>query len=394
MQKVVFLVDMNAFFITCEATRNKDLFDKPAAVAGNPEKRTGIILAANYEARKYGVRTAMIVQEALRLCPNMLMVPPDQDFYKTKSQEFMHLLSNYTPTIQQNSIDEAWLDMTGTQALFGRPLEAAEKIMEDLKTQTGLWCSIGISENKFLSKMASNMKKPLGITELWKKDIKDKLWPLPIEYMHGVGEKTAEKFHSIEVATIGDLARLERQSLYKSFGKSGIELHKQANGIDLSAVEITSPDDMKSIGRSTTLPEDIKDIKKLEHVLMQLSEEVGIRARKHNKKGHCVQLTLKFSTFEVITRQTTLPPTYYTKDIYEAGRNLLRKNFRPSKAVRLIGITLKNFEEECLAQQISFFNKEQEKDSKHEKVDRVMDQIRSKYGSDKITRASFIKNKK
>lgn len=392
MQKVIFLVDMNAFFISCEATRNKDLLGKPAAVAGNPKKRTGIILAANYEARKYGVKTAMIVQEALRLCPDMLMVPPDHDFYQMKSQEFMHLLSNYTPVIQQNSIDEAWLDMTGTQALFGTPLETAGKIMEDLKVHTGLWCSIGISENKFLSKMASNMKKPLGITELWKKDIKSKLWPMPIGSMHGVGAKTSERFHTIGVKTIGDLARLEKQSLYKSFGKSGIELYKQANGIDLSPVEASSPDDIKSIGRSTTFPEDIKNIKRLEHALMQLSEDVGIRARKHNKKGHSVQLTLKFSNFEVITRQTTIPPTYYTKDIYETGRALLQKNFQPSKSVRLIGITLKGFEDVCIAQQISFFNKG--KENRHEKVDRVMDQIRSKYGSDKIARASFIKNRK
>lgn len=392
MQKVIFLVDMNAFFISCESTRNQDLFGKPAAVAGDPQKRSGIILAANYEARKFGVRTAMIVHEALRLCPGMLMVPPDHRFYQFKSHEVMDLLSNYTPIVQQNSIDEAWLDMTGTEALFGTPLEAAERIMEDIKVNIGLWCSIGISSNRFLSKMAADMKKPLGITELWEKDIEEKLWPMPIGSMYGVGDKTAEKLNYLGVKTIGNLAGLEKNYLYKYFGKSGIKLQQRANGIDHSLVEINSPDDIKSIGHSTTLPEDIKDIEKLKHILMQLSEEVGIRARRHNKKGNSIQITLKFSDFKVITRQATIAPTFYTKDIYETGCDLLQRIFHPSKAVRLIGVTLKGFEEDCLSQQISFFNKD--KNNKHEKVDVVMDKIRNKYGNDKIGRASLIKNKK
>jgi DNA polymerase-4 len=393
VEKVIFLVDMNAFFISCETTRNHDLMGKPAAVAGDPQKRSGIILAANYEARKFGVRTAMVVHEALKLCPGMLLVPPDHSFYQYKSHEVMKLFSNYTPVVQQNSIDEAWLDMTGTEALFGTPLDAAAKIMEDIKVNLGLWCSIGISENKFLSKMAADMKKPLGITELWKRDIKEKLWPMPIGAMYGVGAKSSEKFNHLGIKTIGELANLEKNYLYKNFGKFGIDLHQHANGIDYSSVEVNSPDDIKSIGHSTTLPEDVKDIERLKHVLMQLSEEVGIRARKHNKKGHCIQITLKFSDFEVITRQTTIKPTFFTKNIYEAGCELLQRNFRPSKAVRLIGITLKGFEDNCFSQQISFFN-HKEKDNKHEKVDMVMDKIRNKYGNNKIGRASLIRNKK
>ncbi|HQB64217.1 MAG TPA: DNA polymerase IV, partial [Sedimentibacter sp.] len=151
MKRVVFLVDMNAFYISCEKTRRPDLEGKPAAVAGDPVNRTGIVLTANYEARKYGVRTAMVLREAFRLCPDLITIPPDHSFYEMKSKEVMKILSDYTPLVQQNSIDEAWLDMTGCEILFGKPLESAKSIMERIRTELDLWCSIGISENKFLA---------------------------------------------------------------------------------------------------------------------------------------------------------------------------------------------------------------------------------------------------
>ena len=175
MKRIVFLVDMNAFFISCEMSRNQGLKGKPAAVAGDPKNRMGIILAANYDARKYGIRTTMLVHEAKKLYPNILLVPPDHEFYEIKSREVMEILSRYTPIVQQNSIDEAWLDMTGCQGLFGEPAETAGRIMADIRRELDLWCSIGISDNKFLAKMASEMKKPLGITEIWQDDIKKKI---------------------------------------------------------------------------------------------------------------------------------------------------------------------------------------------------------------------------
>ena len=153
---------MNAFFISCEMTRNDSLVGIPAAVAGDPKKRTGIILAANYEARSLGVKTAMVLHEALKLCHELKVVPPDHHFYGQKSEEVMNLLSNYTPVLEQNSIDEAWLDMTGSEGMFGKPLDAAKRIINEIKDSLGLWCSIGIAENKFLAKMAVEMKKPLA----------------------------------------------------------------------------------------------------------------------------------------------------------------------------------------------------------------------------------------
>ena len=172
--KIIFLVDMNAFFISCEMSVNPELKGRPAAVAGDPKSRSGIILAANYEARAYGVKTTMLVHEAMSICPGLVIVPPTRGLYEKKSNEFMEILARYAPVIQKNSIDEAWLDLTGCEKLFGEPVAIAQRIMKEIQYELDLWCSIGISENKFLAKMASEMKKPLGITELWKKDVPEK----------------------------------------------------------------------------------------------------------------------------------------------------------------------------------------------------------------------------
>lgn len=233
MQNVIFLVDMNAFFISCEMTRNDSLAVRPS---GDPKKRTGIIVAANYEARSCGVRTAMVLHEALKLCPKIIPVPPDHGFYSQKSKDVMDLLNNYTYVQEQNSIDEAWLDMTGSEALFGGPVEAARLIMEAIKNDLSLWSSIGIAGNKFLAKMAAEMKKPLRITELWEKDIPAKLWPLPVREMYGIGGKTAEKLNRMGILTIGQLAKFGINFVVKAFGKGGKELYLHAKGIDCSPV--------------------------------------------------------------------------------------------------------------------------------------------------------------
>ncbi|MCX5828656.1 MAG: DNA polymerase IV [Deltaproteobacteria bacterium] len=393
MQKVIFLVDMNAFFISCEMTRNDSLVGIPAAVAGDPKKRTGIILAANYEARSYGVKTAMVLHEALKLCPKIILVPPDHRFYEQKSKEVMDLLSNYTPLLEQNSIDEAWLDMTGAEGLFGKPVEAAKRIMDEIKSRLGLWCSIGIAENKFLAKMASEMKKPLGITELWEHDVPIKLWPLPVKEMYGVGGKTAEKLNRTGIRTIGELASLDINLIVRTFGKSGNEIYLHANGIDNSPVLARKADDMKSIGRSTTLPEDVSDIEKAKIVLMELADDIGMTTRRHGKKGRTVHVTLKYSDFQVVTRQTTIPATCTTKEIYQAGCGLLEQNWNRFHSVRLIGISLSGFHEDCSSGQLSLFDQMEDnaKNEKNERIDKAMDKIRNKHGSEAITFAALVK---
>lgn len=399
MQKVIFLIDMNAFFISCEETRHPEIINKPAAVAGDPKNRAGIILTANYEARKFGVKTTMLLHQALKLCPNMIIVPPDHRFYKQKSKKVMDILSQYSPFIEQNSIDEAWLDMTGCEKIFGKPFESAKRIMEYINHELNLKCSIGISQNKFLSKMASDMKKPSGITELWKQDIKTKLWPLPIGSMYGVGKQTSQKLKKMGIKTIGDLALFNRQYLIKKLGKMGAEIHQLANGIDPSPIKPHLEKDIKSISKSTTLCEDILDMEHAKIILMKLSDEVGMTARKYKKKGHTVQISIKYSNFQTITRQTTIPATYLVKEIYSIAIKLLEKNWNQQLPIRLLGICLSGFTEDVNAQQISIFNMKEVKcneDSKRDKdkVDRIenaIDSIRKKYGHSIINRAILIK---
>ena len=393
MQKVIFLVDMNAFFISCEMSRNPALKGKPAAVAGDPKKRTGIILAANYEARAFGVKTAMLLHDALRLCPGLLLVPPDHEFYEQKSNEVMALLSGFTPILEQNSIDEAWLDMTGCEALFGQPVESARHIMREINRQLDLWCSIGIAENKFLAKMAAEMKKPHGITELWSQDVPAKLWPLPASAMYGVGNKTAARLASLGLMTIGDLARVDEDFLVRLLGKGGRDISLHARGIDLEPVLSRAEDSIKSIGRSITLAEDTFELDKAKLHLMALADEVGRSARKHERKGHTIQITLKYTDFRVVTRQVTVHATFATQDIYDAGCRLLEQHWHTSQPIRLIGISLSGFAEADSSRQISLFEQpgNTKQDDRKVRLDQAMDKIRDKHGEDSIKRAPLFK---
>lgn len=392
MGRVIFLVDMNAFFISCEMTRNPGLKGKPAAVAGDPKNRMGIILAANYDARKYGIRTTMLVHEAKKLFPGLLLVPPDHELYDRKSTEVMEILSRYAPIVQQNSIDEAWLDLTGCEGLFGQPVRIAEKIMADIRSELDLWCSIGISENKFLAKMASEMKKPLGITEVWEKDVKTKIWPLKVREMYGIGKQTEKKLSGLSIFTIGDLAVFDKGILAKTFGKYGEELHRLANGIDPSPVTEHPHYDSKSIGRSTTLPQDTLDLDYAKSVLMRLAEEVGMDARRYSCKGRTVSIVIKYGDFQAITRQRAVSPTFLTKDIYNTGISLLEDNWDGKRPVRLLGITLAGIMED-LPEQLSIFDVNEavpDAGRKEEKIEKAMDDIRTRFGRDIVKRAKLI----
>lgn len=400
MQRVVFLVDMNAFFISCEMSRNPEIAGKPAAVAGNPKNRTGIILAANYEARKYGVKTTMTTHQALKLCPDMVLVPPDHHFYEKRSQDVMELLGNYSPIIEQNSIDEAWLDMTGTEKLFGFPAEAAEKIMDDIRGKLGLWCSIGISDNKLLSKIASELKKPMGITQLWTSDVPARLWLLKVTDLYGVGKQTGLKLNRLGINTIGDLANYSQKALVKIFGKQGAEMHRHANGIDDSPVVPHTSGGMKSIGRSTTLSEDVTDIEDIRSIFLEMCEEVGYEARRNQKKAQTIQITIKYSDFQSISRQISVEPTYLTKDIYEKGFDLLKRNWNSLRPVRLVGISITGFNQYTRAAQLSLFDQEEmngnvnNSSEKEENLEKAIDSIRNKLGRDAVSRAVQLKKKK
>jgi DNA polymerase-4 len=240
--------------------------------------------------------------------------------------------------------------------------------------------------------MAAEMKKPLGITELWEHDIPVKLWPLPVKEMYGIGGKTAKKLNRMGIRTIGEIARFDINTIVKAFGKSGKEIYLHAKGIDNFPVLARNTDDMKSIGRSTTLPEDISDIEKAKPVLMELADDIGMAARKHGKKGRTVHITLKYSDFQVATRQVTIPASFTTREIYQAGCCLLEQNWSSSHPVRLIGISLSGFHEDGSSVQLSLFDQMEGavKNDKNERIDRAMDKIRNKHGSEKITFATLV----
>lgn len=392
MRRVVLLVDMNAFFIACEMARNPELKGRPAAVAGDPKNRTGIILTANYEARKYKIKTTMLVHEAQKLCPHIVFVPPDHEFYEKKSREVMSILSKYSPVIQQNSIDEAWMDMTGCESLFGKPVDAAGRIMKDIMNELDLWCSIGISENKFLAKMASELKKPLGITELWKKDLKEKLWPLRVREMYGIGKQTEKALLDLGIYTIGDIARGDIRLLTMALGKHGTQMHRLANGEDDTPVTENPECKNRSVSRSTTLPYNTTDIEYAKTVLLGLAEEVGADARRQNYKGKTISIAIKYGDFKTLSRQKSIPATYLTKDIYSIGVKLLEENWNINRPVRLIGIALSNICDE--AEQISIFDMpgSETHNEREEQLEKAVDTIRERFGNNIIKRAKILNN--
>jgi DNA polymerase IV len=395
MEKVIFLVDMNAFFISCEATRDPSLAEKPAAVAGDPKRRSGIILAANYKARAYGVRTAMVLHEALKRCPDMLLVPPDHDFYEEKSRSVMSSLSHFSPLIEQNSIDEAWLDMTGTEAIHGPSMTAAKTIMKTIHETQGLGCSIGIAPNKFLAKIAAEMKKPRGITQLALSDVPDRIWPLPVGKLYGVGAKTVQHLARYGIQTVGDLARVDRDFLLKHFGKNGMTLHEHAHGRDYSPVCPRHTEQAQSIGRSTTLPEDLTDIEQARTILLKLADEVAHTARCQKKKGHTVQLTLKYNDFTVITRQVRIPKTALTQAVYAAGCRLMENNWDRERPVRLIGISLSGFDD-ASDRQLTVFDLLDQKEGadRNERLEKTMDDLRQRFGPGHVTYGKLVEKQK
>ncbi len=275
------------------------------------------------------------------------------------------------------------MDVTGSTDLFGPPIDIAKRIMREIKDELGLWCSIGISENKFLAKMASDMKKPLGITEMYKKDVERMLWPLPVRDMHGVGKSTAAHLVKMGLNTIGDIARANPDYILKYFGEG---LYERANGN--GSTEVCGEYKVKSasISRSSTTARDIEDIKEARKLMLLLAEDVGIQARQKNVKGRTVQITLRYSNFKTITRQKTVFPTNLTKEILKAGYELLEANWDHKKPIRLLGIGLAGIDKED--HQMDLYDTVINK--KEENLEKTMDSLKTKYGNNSLKRGSGL----
>lgn len=380
-------VDMNAFYASCEQSKNKALKGKPVLVAGDPSKRHGIVLTASYEARKYGVKTGMANWQAKVLCPTAIFLRPDFDSYVQYSINMINILKEFSPLVEQFSIDEAWIDVTGCEGLFGTPIEIAQMIQIKLKNTLDLPCSIGISENKLIAKMASELKKPMGITYLPTDKVKEILWPLDVSKLIWIGHAREKKLKSLGIYTIGELANTPISFLSDLFGKCGRDIYYFANGIDLSPVKPYTID-AKSFGNTITLSRDYVDIEDIKRGMLSLSEMVGSRMRKQNFMGKTISIIVKESNFKTLTRSRTINYTVLTEDIFHTAMDLFKENYQSRFRVRMLGVSISNLVKIDREIQICLFQ-----NAKYEKLKSLnltIDKIRDRFGFDAISRGLIL----
>ncbi len=290
--RVILHIDMNAFYCSVHEAVEPDKYkDKPLAVAGSVELRKGIIVTCSYKARSKGVKTGMLVGQALKLCPELIVIQPDFELYRSFSRRFMKIAYEYSPLVEAMSIDECYVDITGSKT-FGTPLEIASAIQERIRKELHLPCSIGIAPNRLLAKMASDMKKPNGISVLRKRDVPAMLWPHPCSYLYGIGKKTAEKLKRLQIHTLGQLAHADEAVLMHHFGVLGPVLKHAANGEDDSPVN-PEREQSKSIGHTTTLPVNYTEYADIHRVFLNLADQVGRRLRKQGLLAQTVQITIR-----------------------------------------------------------------------------------------------------
>ncbi|WML47595.1 DNA polymerase IV [Neobacillus sp. PS3-34] len=383
--RVILHVDMNSFYASVEMAYDPELKGKPLAIAGNVEERRGIIVTCSYEARRFGVKTTMPLWEARRLCPNLIVKKPNFERYRAASLGMFEILRQYSELVEPVSIDEGYMDITDSYE-FGSPPEIAKSIQIRILEQLDLPCSIGIAPNKFLAKMASDMKKPLGITILRKRDIPGILWPLETSEMHGVGSKTAEKLKTIEIYTIGDLAKGNDVQLKTLLGINGARLKDRANGIDTRLVDPESVSDFKSIGNSTTLPRDFTNQKDLFKVLDGLAEKVSVRLKRKKVVASSLGITIRYKDRKTITRSKKLANTVsQQQEISDLAKQMFLKNWN-GDPVRLLGITGTDLvDNDHVVKQLDLFSYENE--AKKEPLYKTLSLLREKYGKNIIENA-------
>ncbi|MFG6494273.1 DNA polymerase IV [Fictibacillus sp. UD] len=382
-RRIIFHVDMNSFYASVEMAENPNLRGKPVAVAGNVEERKGIIVTCSYEARERGVRTTMPLWQARKLCPNLVVVPPDFETYKIYSSRMFQLLQEYTEWVEPVSIDEGYMDVTDCV----HPLELAKEIQTRLQNELNLPCSIGIGPNKFLAKTASDMKKPLGITVLRKRDLSEKLWPLQVGEMHGIGKKTEEKLNKYGIFTVKDLAEAIDYELKHRFGINGIKMKERANGIDPRPVDPSSASDYRSIGSSTTLSEDLISVTEADSVFKRLAEKVETRLKTKGYVALTLAITIRYSDRKTITRSKMLPnATQHSVEIQKTALDLFHRHWNHDP-VRLLGITATEVvEKEHATYQLDLFSVE--KNEKDALLHDVLSSIERKHGEGIIKRGN------
>ncbi|WP_304508602.1 DNA polymerase Y family protein [Anaerotignum sp.] len=391
--RTIFHIDVNSAFLSWSAVQllkegsMLDLRTVPSAVAGDSESRRGIILAKSIPAKKYGIVTGEPKGFALQKCPELICVSPDFSLYTRNSEEMFRILSQYSDRIEPFSIDEAFLDYTGMEQLFGSPLEGAKRLKAHIKKELGFAVNIGISSNKLLAKMAGELEKPDKIITLYPNELEKKLWPLPVEEMFMVGRRTAPRLKKMGIRTVGELARYPVALLEKEFKSYGRMLNAYANGIDDTQVAYAEAvQEVKSIGNSTTIPYDVEEREEAYKILLSLAETVSMRLRGGKVSAREIGVVIKTTDFQVYSHQTKLLNAVdCTNAVYETAKKIFDEAWK-KEPIRHLGIRAGHLcSDDCI--QLSFLEEDW---SKQKQADEAMDHLRRKYGRETVMRSTFI----
>lgn len=383
-RRAILHVDMDAFYASVEQLDNPELKGKPVLVGGPAESR-GVISAASYEARKYGCRSAMPTAKALKLCPHAILIHGRMERYVEVSDVVFAIFGRVTPLVQPVSLDEAFLDVTGCQRLHGDPVTIARRIRLSIKNETGLTASVGVASCRFMAKIASDLDKPDGLTVVREEEMLDRLAPLPISKIWGVGAVMGKRLEKMGIKTIGQLREWPVETLTAELGSQGRDLWELAHGIDES--EVVSEEEEKSISHETTFAKDILNRDELEVVLLELADKVASRLRRRDLSGKVVFIKLRYDDFTTVTRRVTLAnPTHLAAEIDAMGVELLRERTEAGRRpVRLIGIGVAGLERGTGQARSLFSGRD---DVRRESLERTADAIRQKLGKEAIQRAS------
>ncbi len=390
MLRVILHVDMDAFFAAVEQRDHPEYRGKPVIVGADPKegKGRGVVSTCSYEARKFGVHSAMPVSQAYKLCPRGIYVTPNGNLYAQVSRKIFDIFYEFTDMVEPLSIDEAFLDVTGSVRLFGGGAEIARKIKARIKEKENLSASVGMAPNKYLAKIASDLEKPDGLVVVEPDQIQEFLNPLDISRLWGAGQRTQERLRQMGIRTIGDLARFPKDVLEKKLGKMGSHFYNLAHGIDERKVE--TGECVKSVSNEHTFRLDITDEAILRQTLLRLAEKVGFRLRQKQLQGRTIQLKLRYSNFSTITRSKTLPEyTERTETIFETVWRLFESNYQKGRAVRLLGVGVSSFGESS-GRQLSLFEQGQKST---DALDKLEDLLKERFGKKIAMRAETLRKK-
>ncbi len=384
-ERYIVHADMDAFFASVEQRDEPSYRDKPVIVGSDPKegKGRGVVAACSYEARKFGIHSAMPISVAYHKCPDAVFLPPDMEKYSEASRKILEIFETFTPDIEPISIDEAFLDITGSWHLFGSPQETCRLIKSKVKEKTGLTVSLGMAPNKTVAKIASDLGKPDGFVQVKSQDVESFLSPLNVKKLWGVGEKTAEIMKHSGILTIGDLASFPERKLYELFGENGLHARELARGIDPRPV--LADNETLSISNEFTFDKDTGDRTAVMDSLMHLSEKVSRRLRKTGVKGRTISVKVRFSNFKTYTRSvTSFPPTDMEGEIYRKASALTEEFLSQKKDIRLLGVKASNLEDSSCVSDL--FQGESPSEKKRENIRKALDRILDKYGEGSIRR--------